>query len=169
LNTFFINLHSICFNWIWIQFNLIFIQSLNWIQLKLNWIDFKFIHYIWIQIQFKLHCNVIHASISYRNELVSLISRIFRNFSCSTRIFLVSFLFYDVILGANKEYLLCVTHCIISSLPFDWNSFISRSFQHAWHWHMNMCCLIRVHVNMLILFKGLLTKVYRSMQKGIMK
>jgi hypothetical protein len=123
LNTFFISLHSICFNWIWIwiQFNLNPIVEFNSIEIKLNL----------FQIQFKLHCNVIHASISYRNELVSLISRVLRIFSCSIRIFLVSFLFYGVIIGANKEYLLYVTHCIISSLPFDWNSFISKAFQHV--------------------------------------
>jgi hypothetical protein len=42
---------------------------LNSIQLNLNS----------SQIQFKLQCNVVHSSISCRNELVSLTSRTFKN------------------------------------------------------------------------------------------
>jgi hypothetical protein len=34
-------------------------------------------------------------------------------------------------LDANKENLLNVTHWIISSLPFDQNSLISKLFQHV--------------------------------------
>jgi len=34
-------------------------------------------------------------------------------------------------LSANKDSLLHVTNCIISSLPFGWNSFISMLFQHV--------------------------------------
>jgi hypothetical protein len=63
--------HDIHFNnldCIWIQFNWILIQLFNWIEL--NWIG---IELNWIGIQFKLHCNVLHISISYKNELMSLL------------------------------------------------------------------------------------------------
>jgi hypothetical protein len=33
------------------------------------------------------------------------------------------------------------------------------------HWHMNMCCPIKLHVDMLTLFKRLITKNCMSMQK----
>jgi hypothetical protein len=46
-----------------------------------------------IQIQFKLQCNVVHDSISYKNEFVSPISKTFGKFSCSIKIF-VFFLFF---------------------------------------------------------------------------
>ncbi len=40
--------------------------------------------------------------------------------------------FFDVFsFGANKEDLLHVTHCTISLLAFDQNSFISKLFQHV--------------------------------------
>jgi hypothetical protein len=42
-----------------------------------------------------------------------------------------SYFFNVFSFGANKEDLLHVTHCIISLLPFDQNSFISRLFQHV--------------------------------------
>jgi hypothetical protein len=48
-----------------------------------------------------------------------------------TRIFVFS-LFFDVFgIGANKEDLLHVTHCIISLLSFSKNQFISKLFQHV--------------------------------------
>jgi hypothetical protein len=50
----------------------------------------------------------------------------------------------------------------ISSLFFGWNSTLSRLFQlvMSCHWHMNMCCPIKLHGDMLTLFKNLLTKNY---------
>jgi hypothetical protein len=39
-----------------------------------------------------------------------------------------------------------------------------RYFNMLCYWHMSMCHLIRLHVNMLTLFKGLLTKEYMPMQ-----
>ncbi len=66
-------------------------------------------------------------------------------FSCSTIIFVVS-LFSNVFsLGANKEDLLHVTHHIISSLLFGWNSPFSRLFQHVmsltYEHEMSFLCL----------------------------
>jgi len=53
--------------------------------------------------------------------------------------------FYVFNLGANKEDLLHVTHYIISSLPFGWNSILSRLFQHfmslIYEHVMNFLCL----------------------------
>ncbi len=50
-------------------------------------------------------------------------------------------IFFFPCLGANKEVLLHVIHCIISSLFFDQNSFISRLFQHVMSLkYENMLC-----------------------------
>ncbi len=84
------NLHPIFFqlNLNSMQLNLNPIVELNSIKFKFQWnLD------LLTQIQFKLHCNVVHDSISYRNEFVSLISKTFGNFSCSIKIF-VFFLFF---------------------------------------------------------------------------
>ncbi len=50
-----------------------------------------------------------------------------------------------------------VTYYIISSLFFGWNSSLSRLFQlvMSCHWHMNMCCPMKLNVDMLTLFKKL--------------
>jgi hypothetical protein len=48
-------------------------------------------------------------------------------FSCSTRIY-----FFNIFnLDANKDIILHLAHCIISSLSLGWNSFIFRLFQHV--------------------------------------
>jgi hypothetical protein len=91
-----------------------------------------------------------HVSTSYMNELVFCILRTF-NFFC---------------LGANKEnFITCQTflHIII----ILWHKFIY--FNMTCNWHMNMCCLIRFHVDMLTLFKWLLPKEQMPMQKLKMK
>ncbi len=104
---------------------------------------------------------------SYKNELVSLISRTFKKTSYYERIFIKKIL--NVFnLGANKKDLLHVTHCKISFLPFFSNSFISKLFQHVTSFR-NMCCLFWFHMNMLTLFKRLLTKEQMSMQKAKME
>jgi hypothetical protein len=108
-------------------------------------------------IQVALYCssclNFILAQIS-----VSCLKNIWK-FYCFSRTFDIwYFIFYVSSLGANKEDLLSVTYCIISLLPIGLNSFILRLFQHVMLLYMNMCCLIIFHVNMLILFKRLLTK-----------
>jgi hypothetical protein len=56
-------------------------------------------------------------SISYKNELV-FHSKTFGEFIFSC-------------LCANKQNILHVTHCIISLLSFDQNTFISRVFEHV--------------------------------------
>ncbi len=76
---------------------------------------------------------------------MSFISTKLRIFSCFTMIFVVS-LFSNVFsLGANKEDLLHVTHRIISSLPFGWNSSFSGLFQHfmllTYEHEMSFLCL----------------------------
>ncbi len=118
-----------------------------------------------IQIQFKLHCNVVHDSISYGNELVSLISKTFRIFSI-----LQGYLFFSCFsivfsFGANKEDLLHVTHCIYHYYSSIEIHLYQNYFSMSCHWHWNMCCLIRLHVDMLTLFKKLLTNEKMSMEK----
>jgi hypothetical protein len=54
-----------------------------------------------------------------------------KDFFNFTRIFVFLPFFNIFNLGANKENLLHVTHCIISLLPFSRNSFISRLVQHV--------------------------------------
>ncbi len=131
---------------------------MNWkILISLN--IFEFYLRIWvkfnqIKIQFKLHCNVVHISISFRNALVFLILRTFKE--NSSQIYLSFPYFFNIFsLSANKEDILHVSHCIMLSLLFDWNSFIYKLFNMSCHWHMNMCCLINLHMNMFTLFKRL--------------
>jgi hypothetical protein len=133
---------------------------------KIFWIPFLPIcnpfFWIWIQFnsignQFKLHCNVVHISISYKNELVSPISRKFNFFSYSTRINLSFPCFYNTFnLGANYTL-----HHIIITL---WLKFIYIKVISTCHVIdiMNICCLIKLHVNMLTLLKRLSTKEQNS-------
>jgi hypothetical protein len=109
-------------------------------------------------IQFKLHYIVLHASISYWHKLVFLALKTFQFFFSSQRHLIFSYYFYAFSLGANKKDLLFVTYRIISLLPIGLNSFILRLFQHVMSLYMNMCWLITFHINMLTLFKRLLTK-----------
>jgi hypothetical protein len=69
--------------------------------------------------------------------------------------------FFNALSLGPKEDLLHVTHCIISLLPYDQNSFMSELFQYV----MNMYCLYWLHVYMLRLFKTLLINEQMSMQK----
>jgi len=69
-----------------------------------------------IQIQFKLYNNVVGTSISYKNGLVSLISRTFRNFSYYERIFILKFIFMFLILVQIKNNY-CMLH--IASYHFS--------------------------------------------------
>jgi hypothetical protein len=90
-----------------------------------------------------------HVSTSYRNELLSFTSWTFGEFVFS--------LFWY-----KQEFITCYRlHHIIIIL---WHKFIY--FNVTCHWHMNMCCLIRLHVDMLTFFKKLSTKEQMSMQKG---
>jgi len=79
-------------------------------------------------------------------------------------LFFILYYFNILSLGANKENLLHVTHYIVSSLPFSLKLY-QGYFNMSCHWHMNMCCLIKLHVNMLTLFQKILTKEQMSMQK----
>jgi len=130
-NSFPTNLHLISFWW-----------NLNWIELNLNPIDeFKFYSVYSIWIQFKLHCNVIQTSMSYRTKTVSFVSRTFENYFLHWKfsVFLFLFLFYFYFLfkkiyafnlGAN-EHLLHFTNWTISLLPFGRNLCILILFQHV--------------------------------------
>ncbi len=77
-----------------IQFNInLVVIKLNWVKLELKLVELEFNSN---QIQFKLHCKVVYASISYKNELIFFISRTFEFFSYSTRtncLFLISSIF----------------------------------------------------------------------------
>jgi len=117
-----------------------------------------FMHLIFFQysIQVALYCssclNFILAQIS-----VSCFKNIW-NFLLLSRTFgFFLIIFYAFSPGANED-LLFVTYCIISLLPIGLNSFILRLLQHVRSLYMNMCCLIRFHINMLTLFKRLLKK-----------
>jgi hypothetical protein len=101
-------------------------------------------------------------------EFVFLTSTKFIIFSCSTMYLLFLCFFDPFSLGANyRQDVLHVTYYIISSIFFGWNSSLSRLFQlvMSCHWHMNMCCPIKLHVDMITLFKKLLTQNCMSMQK----
>jgi len=74
----------------------------------------------WIWIQFKFHYNVVHASISPKNESMFLVSKTFGIFPCFVRILVF---LDDFNLGTNKEKLLHV-----SLLNFGQNSYILRLF-----------------------------------------
>jgi hypothetical protein len=102
-------------NFVALKFNLIYLES---IKSKCNW------NSIQVALQCCSCCNF------YRNELIFFISRTLGNFSCSTRIFIFFLFFYAFSLGANKKDLLHVTHCIISWLSFDQNSFKSKLFRY---------------------------------------
>jgi len=77
----------------------------------------------WIWIQFKFHYNVVHASISDKNESMFLVSKTFGIFP-----WFVSIIVFldDFNLWTNKENLLHV-----SLLDFGQNSYILRLFQHV--------------------------------------
>jgi hypothetical protein len=59
-------------------------------------------------IQFKVHCNVVHTSISYRNELISLASRTFEKKSCFAKNFFSYFLMLLVLVQIRNIY--CMLH-----------------------------------------------------------
>jgi hypothetical protein len=120
----------------------------------------------WILIQFKVYYNVVHASIPYRNELMFHASKTFGILSCFAKTFFFPCFPNVFSLGTNKEDLLYVRNYNISLLPFGQNSFISRLFQHVISLaYINMCCLIRFHVDILTLFERLLAKEHMLMQK----
>jgi hypothetical protein len=75
------------------------------------------------------------TSITYKNELVYHISRIFeKNLVCLTKIFVYFFCSFNVFsFDANKDNLLHVTHCTISLVTLGQNSFISKLFQMSCH------------------------------------
>jgi hypothetical protein len=89
------------------------------------------------QLQFKLHCNVVHASMSYSNELMCFISRTFKKILTPQGCLLFPYFSNDLNLDANKEDLWHVTNC--KSYQFIlWLKFIYiRLFQHfmSCHWH----------------------------------
>jgi len=109
-NTIFTRIFSLPFPPICIPFifNWILIQSLNWIQIPFNVFEFN----LGVWIQFKLRCRVVHASISYKNELLKLILKTFEFFSCSTRIFFFSLFFgvFLVLVQITKIY--CMLHIV---------------------------------------------------------
>jgi hypothetical protein len=80
-----------------------------------------------ILIQFKLHCNVIYISITYRNELYFSFEKHLENFLDPQKYLLFS-CFFDVFSLVQKgRFIACYTlhH---SLLPFDQNSFISKLY-----------------------------------------
>jgi hypothetical protein len=92
------------------------------------------------------------------NEYVFLTSTKFITFSCSIMYLLFLCFFDPCSIGANyRQDVLHITYYIISSSFFGWNSSLSRLFQLvvSCHWHMNMCCPIKLHVDMITLIKKL--------------
>jgi len=90
-----------------------------------------------------------YVSISYKNELFSYTSKtfgkfVFSLFWCKKR------RIYYMIHVASYHY-----HPLAKKIYFNT----------TWHWHMNMCCLITLYMDMLTSFKRLLTKEHMSMQK----
>lgn len=85
------NLHPIC-----LQLNFNPIVQLKWIEIKFSWSGLQ------------LNCNVVHTSISYRNELMSLASRTFEKKSCFAKIFFLIFLMLLVLVQTRKIY--CMFH-----------------------------------------------------------
>jgi hypothetical protein len=116
-----------------------------------------------------LHCNIVwHASISYRNELMFLVSRILENVSCCTRIFdifLFLVFFKNLVLVQIRRI-----YCILNIASYHYYFYAKIHlyqdyFNMSCNWHMIMCCLIRPPVNMLTLLKILLTKELMPMEK----
>lgn len=95
----------------------------------------------------------------------------FQNFFFKNSFHMVFFFCFSHALGlsVNKEDLLHITHCIISLLFFSKFIYIKVYFNMLCHWHRNICCLIWLHVDILTLFKRLLTDEEMPMQKVIME
>ncbi len=87
-------------------------------QLSLIEFEFNFDTIVELELNLYLFKYIEWISILYRKELVSFISTTFLKIYCSIMIFVVSMFSNVFSLGANKEDLLHVTHCIISSLLF---------------------------------------------------
>lgn len=172
-------MHSICFNWI--QYNLILIQLLNSIQFnlnpiveftsienKLNWFQISFTIF---EFKFKSSCIAMLFMLQFHIRMNSCLSfqEYLEIFLVPQGYFLLPFYFMVLFLVQIRN-IYCVLHIVsYHHYPLIEINLYQNHFNMSQHWHMNMCCLIRVHVNMLTLFKRFLTKVYMSMQKGIMK
>ncbi len=136
------------------QFTSIFLQlNLNLIDFNWNWIELN-----WNSIQVALQCCS-HLNFIYKWISVSCFNNIWIIFLLYKNIYFFLLFFYAFSLIANKENLLHMQHCIISLLHFAEIHLYHGYFNMSCHWHMNtLCCLIRLHVNMIILLTRLLTK-----------
>ncbi len=130
-----------------IQFNTnLVVIKLNWVKLKLK-LKLVELEFNSNQIQFKLHCKVVCASISYKNELIFFISRTFEFFLLFHKDELSFPCFFNIYnFGANKDNLLHATHCIISSLPFSWNYLCQDYLDNTCSWHVNGMSMTYEHV-----------------------
>ncbi len=100
------------------------------------------------------------------NKLMSLISRTFEFFSCFTRINLSFFIFSIFLVLVQIRIIYCMLHIAsYHRYPLVKIHLYQGYFNMSHHWHMNMCCLIKLHENILTLFKGLSTNEQMSIQK----
>jgi len=90
-----------------------------------------------------------HVSISYKNELFPYTSKTFGRI-CFFLVLVQIRRIYYMLHIASYHY-----HPLAKNIYFNM----------MWPWHINMCCLIKLYVDMLTLFKRLLTKEHMSMQK----
>jgi hypothetical protein len=101
------------------------------------------------------------------NKLMSLISRTFEFFSCFTRINLSFFIFSIFLVLVQIRIIYCMLHIAsYHRYPLVKIHLYQGYFNMSHHWHMNMCCLIKLHENILTLFKGLSTNEQMWIQKG---
>jgi hypothetical protein len=79
----------------------------------------------------------------------------------------LSFLyFFNVLVLAQIKMIYCMFHIVSHHHYLLTKHYLHQSyFNMSYHWHMNMCCLINIHVNILTLFNRLLPKKHMSMQK----
>ncbi len=106
LNTFSTNFIPFFFNlnWVELKLNLIIELNWNWIQIPINVFEFNLRILIWFNLNSKLHCNVVHTSIPYNNELVFFISRILKNIFPQRYLFFPYFLMFLVLVQIKRIY-----------------------------------------------------------------
>jgi len=97
---------------------------------------------------------------------MSLILKKFEFFFCFTRINLSLFIFSIFLILVHIRIIYCMLH-IASYHHYHLVKIhlYQGYFNMSSHLHMNMCCLIKLHVDILTLFKGLSTNEQMSMQK----
>jgi hypothetical protein len=128
---------------------------------ELNLVEFKF-HSIYLNsIQFK---NVVHASISFRCKVVVFTLRTLRIFYISQG-HLSFFLLFSMLLVLLQ---IMRIYCMLHIASYQHYSFVEihlyqSHFNISCYRHMNICCLIRLCLD-IMLFKKLLTKKQMSLQ-----